>query len=81
MEQEDAKLSVKSIQNHAMLLRPPSELYQHKQAMADFCCTSELDDLHRLLPTEILADIGVADAVVDHTTARCSHGDDAVDVE
>ena len=80
MEQENAKLSVKSIQNHAMLLRPPSEL-QHKLAMADFCCTPELDDLHRLLPSEILADIGVADAVVDHTTARCSHGDDAVDVE
>jgi hypothetical protein len=36
--------------------------------MADFCCTPELDDLHRLLPREILAEIGVADAV-DHNTA------------
>ncbi|CAM0874700.1 unnamed protein product [Alopecurus aequalis] len=48
--------------------------------MTDFCCTPELDDLHRLLPSDILAEIGVADVVVDHTTARCCHVD-AVHVE
>lgn len=57
---------------------PRSELYRHKLAMADFCCMPELDDLHRLLPREILADIGVADAI-DDPTAHCSHA--TVDME
>uniref|UniRef100_M8CHL4 Uncharacterized protein n=1 Tax=Aegilops tauschii TaxID=37682 RepID=M8CHL4_AEGTA len=40
--------------------------------MADFYCMPGLDDLHRLLPRESLADIGVADAI-DDPTAHCSH--------